>query len=53
MNYDNRIIIVDFMNIKGQTKLSTEKQRQIEDFVKLYNLDILNMQEIEICDITF
>ena len=41
------------MNIKGQTKLSTEKQRQIEDFVKLYKLDILNMQEIEICDDTF
>ena len=41
------------MNIQGQTKLPLIKQVQIEDFVKQNKIDILHMQEIEICDETF
>ena len=41
------------MNIHGQTKLPTAKQLQIQDFIKLNNIDILQMQEIEIDDETF
>ena len=41
------------MNIQRQTKLPLTKQLQIEDFVKKYKIDILHIQEIEICEETF
>ena len=41
------------MNIQGQTKLPLSKQLQIEDFVKFNNIDILHIQEIDICDESF
>ena len=41
------------MNIQGQTKLPLAKQLQIEDFVKINKIDILHMQEVQICDETF
>ena len=41
-------IIIGFMNIKGQSQLKTEKQIQIEDFLKKYKCDILNLQETNI-----
>ena len=41
------------MNIHGQSKLPLVKQKQIEDFVKQNKIDILHLQEIEICDETF
>ena len=36
------------MNIKGQTGLDTVKQVQIEHFMKLYDIDILHCQEVNI-----
>ena len=39
---------VGFMNIKGQSKLKPDKQMQIENFLKCYQCDILNLQETDI-----
>ena len=36
------------MNIRGQTGLNVTKQVQIEQFLKTYNIDLLNCQEINI-----
>ena len=36
------------MNIRGQTGLDSTKQLQIEHFLKFYDIDILNCQEINI-----
>ena len=41
------------MNIHGQTNLTTAKQLQIQDFLKLYKIDILHLQEIQISEDTF
>ena len=46
------------MNIHGQTKLPTNKQLQIEDFLKYKKIDILHLQESDIdaetfCDCNF
>ena len=46
-------ITVGFMNIKGQSRLNIEKQIQIEDFLRKYNCDILNLQETNIETGTF
>ena len=46
-------ITVGFMNIKGQSRLNIEKQIQIEDFLRKYNCDILNLQETNIETETF
>ena len=53
MNIESRILKLCFMNIRGQTKLTLIKQNQIEDFIKMYRIDILFMQEVEICNDTF
>ena len=53
MNTENNVLIIAFMNIQGQTKLPLVKQLQIEDFVKNNKIDILRMQEVQICDETF
>ena len=41
------------MNIHGQSKLPTTKQLQIEDFLRYNKIDILHMQECDICEETF
>ena len=41
------------MNIRGQTGLELSKQFQIENFVKVHNIDILNCQEINVEKETF
>ena len=41
------------MNIHGQSKLTTVKQLQIQDFIKHNKIDILHMQEIEIDEESF
>ena len=46
-------LVVATMNIRGQTGLDIGKQKQIEDFLKQNNIDILHCQEIEICESTF
>ena len=42
------IITLAYMNIRGQTGLDTTKQLQIEHFLKFYDIDILNCQEVNI-----
>ena len=46
-------LIVGFLNIRGQSKLYIEKQLQIEEFLKRYKCDILNLQEVNIDHETF
>ena len=52
MGFRNSIII-GFMTIRGQSRLNTDKQIQIEDFLKKYKCDILNLQETDIQPETF
>ena len=42
-----------FLNIKGQTGLKTDKQVQIQSFVKKHKIDALHMQEINITEESF
>ena len=42
----SRILNIAYMNIHGQSKLTTVKELQIEDFLKYNNIDILHLQEI-------
>ena len=53
MNEENNLIRIAFMNIRGQTGLELSKQCQIENFIKIHNIDILNCQEINIEENTF
>ena len=46
-------LTVATLNIRGQTGLAIPKQKQIEDFIKTYKVDILHCQEIEIDQSTF
>ena len=46
-------LIVASINIRGQTGLNVSKQKQIENLLKMYKIDILHCQEIEIDDFTF
>ena len=46
-------INVAYMNVRGQTGLEISKQVQIEHFLQLYNIDILNCQEINIREDSF
>ena len=41
------------MNIRGQTGLDISKQKQIENFINAYKIDILNCQEINILEDSF
>ena len=52
MSKENTVLNIGFMNIQRQTKLPLSKQLQIEDFVKYNKIDILHIQEIEICEET-
>ena len=49
----NSRIVVAYLNIHGQSGLSNSKQKQIEDFIKLNDIDILNCQEINIEENSF
>ena len=51
-NIEN-ILKVGFLNIRGQTGLTTIKQLQIESFLNRENLDILHLQEINIIEESF
>ena len=44
----SNILKISYLNIRGQTSLPSSKQSQIEDFVKLNNIDILHCQDIDI-----
>jgi exonuclease III len=47
------VLSIGFINICGQTGLSTAKQVQIESFLVKQKIDILHLQEINICDDSF
>ena len=47
------IIRIAFLNIHGQTKLDLSKQLQIEKFILMHNLDVLNCQETNLVEGTF
>ena len=47
MNSKSRVLNLAYMNIHGQSKLPTNKQLQIETFIKENRIDILHMQEID------
>ena len=53
MAEENSIFKVGFINIRGQTGLSSAKQTQIESFLIHHKLDVLHLQEINICDDSF
>ena len=46
-------MILAYMNIRGQSGLDKVKQVQIEHFLRFYNIDILNCQEINIISDSF
>ena len=47
------LLVISYMNIRGQTGLSIDKQMQIENYLKVNNCDILNLQEAQIDEDTF
>ena len=49
----NNLLTIAYMNIHGQSKLTTVKQLQIQDFMKYNKIDILHMQECNIDSETF
>ena len=49
----NILFRIAYMNIRGQTGLSLEKQLQIENFLLQNDIDILHCQEINIEEDTF
>ena len=53
MAAENSIFKVGFINIRGQTGLSSAKQTQIKSFLIHHKLDVLHLQEINICDDSF
>ena len=53
MSSSSRILSVGFMNIHGQSGLTSAKQKQIETFIIQQKLDVLQLQEINICDDSF
>ena len=46
-------LVISYLNIRGQTGFTLEKQYQVEDFLKYSNSDILHLQEANIDDDTF
>ena len=50
---NNDHLNIAFMNTRGQTGLDLTKQAQIESFLKLHRIDILNCQETNVSEDTF
>ena len=53
MEQEENVLTIASLNICGQTGLTTIKQRQIQDFICQYQLDILACQEINTVDESF
>ena len=47
------ILVISYLNLRGQTGLQIEKQFQVENFIKENNCDILHLQEAQIDENTF
>ena len=52
-NSQDNVLKIGFMNIRGQTGLTSTKQLQIESFIIREKLDVLNLQEINIIEESF
>ena len=50
---DQKNIRILYINTYGQTKFTVQKQLQIEELIKLYNCDIVHLQETHFDDETF
>ena len=46
-NFNNTLTIA-YLNIHGQSGLPVSKQKQIEDFIRANNVDVLHTQEIDV-----
>ena len=53
MDPADNLLVVAYLNCHGQTGFNLSKQLQIEDFIKVYEIDILHLQETFIEDDTF
>ena len=53
MSSSSEILSIDFVNIRGQSGLTSAKQAQIESFLQKQKLDVLHLQEINICENSF
>ena len=51
MNCNNFTIF--YLNTYGQTKFTTEKQKQIQDLFSFYQCDLIHLQETDINDSDF
>ena len=49
----SRSLTIAYLNIQGQTGLNVSKQKQIEEFLKKNEIDILNCQEINVEEDSF
>ena len=49
----NDILTIAYLNTRGQSGLTTDKQLQIEAFAKTNNCDIIHLQEAHIESETF
>ena len=53
MLYDNNNLINFYLSTYGQTKLTIEKQLQIQDMAKNLKCDMINLQEMDFDKNTF
>ena len=53
MHNKNEILSIGFIKIRGQTGLTSAKQAQTQSFLVKQEIDILHLQEINICDDSF
>ena len=53
MSGSSEILSIGFVNIRGQSGLTSVKQAQIESFLQKQKLDVLHLQEINICENSF
>ena len=49
----NLPLTIAYLNSHGQTGMPINKQKQVEDFLRRKNIDILNIQEINVEEDTF
>ena len=50
---ENKFLIISYLNLRGQTGFTVEKQLQVEQFLKQNSCDILHLQEAQFEDDTF
>ena len=51
--YQQHLLVISYLNLRGQTGFPVQKQLQVEQFIKSKNCDILNLQEAQINEETF